>query len=117
MSPKVIVSARRRVPMLTNWAVLPGMRVQCDGLVLWVGSSSSRGGAPPYLGLYFAAKAAEGSLAISYAAELARFGIETTIVVPAHSRRAPTTSQTPAVPPMTMSPRLTRNGMRASWMK
>jgi NAD(P)-dependent dehydrogenase (short-subunit alcohol dehydrogenase family) len=65
-----------------NRAVLPAMRVQRDGLVLWVGSSSSRGGTPPYLGPYFAAKAAEDALAVSYAAELTRFGIETTIVVP-----------------------------------
>jgi NAD(P)-dependent dehydrogenase (short-subunit alcohol dehydrogenase family) len=42
-----------------NRAVLPAMRAQRDGLVLWVGSSSSRGGTPPYLGPYFAAKAAE----------------------------------------------------------
>jgi NAD(P)-dependent dehydrogenase (short-subunit alcohol dehydrogenase family) len=53
-----------------------------DGLVIWVGSSSSRGGTPPYLGPYFAAKAAEDAMAVSYAAELTRFGIETTIVVP-----------------------------------
>jgi NAD(P)-dependent dehydrogenase (short-subunit alcohol dehydrogenase family) len=65
-----------------NRAVLPLMRAQRDGLVLWVGSSSSRGGTPPYLGPYFAAKAAEDALAVSYAAELTRFGIETTIVVP-----------------------------------
>jgi NAD(P)-dependent dehydrogenase (short-subunit alcohol dehydrogenase family) len=65
-----------------NRAVLPVMRAQRDGLVLWVGSSSSRGGTPPYLGPYFAAKAAEDALAVSYAAELTRFGIETTIVVP-----------------------------------
>jgi NAD(P)-dependent dehydrogenase (short-subunit alcohol dehydrogenase family) len=65
-----------------NRAVLPAMRQQHDGLVLWVGSSSSRGGTPPYLGPYFAAKAAEDALAVSYAAELTRFGIETTIVVP-----------------------------------
>jgi NAD(P)-dependent dehydrogenase (short-subunit alcohol dehydrogenase family) len=65
-----------------NRAVLPTMRAQRDGLVLWVGSSSSRGGAPPYLGPYFAAKAAEDAMAVSYAAELTRFGIETTIVVP-----------------------------------
>jgi len=65
-----------------NRAVLPAMRAQRDGLVLWVGSSSSRGGTPPYLGPYFAAKAAEDALAVSYAAELTRFGIETTIVVP-----------------------------------
>ena len=65
-----------------NRAVLPVMRAQRDGLVLWVGSSSSRGGTPPYLGPYFAAKAAEDALAVSYAVELTRFGIETTIVVP-----------------------------------
>ena len=65
-----------------NRAVLPAMRAQRDGLVLWVGSSSSRGGTPPYLGPYFAAKAAVDALAVSYAAELTRFGIETTIVVP-----------------------------------
>jgi len=65
-----------------NRAVLPCMRAQRDGLVVWIGSSSSRGGTPPYLGPYFAAKAAEDALAVSYAAELTRFGIETTIVVP-----------------------------------
>jgi NAD(P)-dependent dehydrogenase (short-subunit alcohol dehydrogenase family) len=65
-----------------NRAVLPALRARRDGLVLWVGSSSSRGGTPPYLGPYFAAKAAEDALAVSYAAELTRFGIETTIVVP-----------------------------------
>ncbi len=65
-----------------NRAVLPHLRAQRDGLVIWVGSSSSRGGTPPYLGPYFAAKAAEDALAVSYAAELARFGVETTIVIP-----------------------------------
>ena len=65
-----------------NRAVLPVLREQRDGLLVWVGSTSTRGGTPPYLAPYFAAKAAEDSLAVSYAAELARFGIETTIVVP-----------------------------------
>jgi NAD(P)-dependent dehydrogenase (short-subunit alcohol dehydrogenase family) len=65
-----------------NRAALPHLRAQGDGLVVWVGSSSSRGGTPPYLAPYFAAKAAEDALAVSYAAELARFGIDTTIVVP-----------------------------------
>lgn len=65
-----------------NRAVLPSMRERGDGLVIWVGSSSTRGGTPPYLAPYFAAKAAEDALAVSYAAELARFGIGTTIVVP-----------------------------------
>jgi NAD(P)-dependent dehydrogenase (short-subunit alcohol dehydrogenase family) len=65
-----------------NRAAMPHLRRQRDGLLVWVGSSSSRGGMPPYLGPYFAAKAAEDALAVSYAAELARFGIETMIVVP-----------------------------------
>lgn len=65
-----------------NRAALPHLRKQGHGLVLWVGSTSTRGGTPPYLAPYFAAKAAMDSLAVSYAAELARFGIETTIVVP-----------------------------------
>ncbi|MFF1448554.1 SDR family NAD(P)-dependent oxidoreductase [Streptomyces sp. NPDC058274] len=65
-----------------NRAALPQLRAQGHGLVLWVGSTSSRGGTPPYLAPYFAAKAAMDALAVSYAAELARFGIETSIVVP-----------------------------------
>jgi NAD(P)-dependent dehydrogenase (short-subunit alcohol dehydrogenase family) len=65
-----------------NRAVLPHLRAQRDGLLVWIGSTSTRGGTPPYLAPYFAAKAAEDSLAVSYAGELARFGIETTIIVP-----------------------------------
>lgn len=65
-----------------NRAALPYLREQGDGLLVWVGSTSTRGGTPPYLAPYFAAKAALDSLAVSYAAELARFGIDTTIVVP-----------------------------------
>ncbi len=65
-----------------NRAALPILRRQGKGLVVWIGSSSTRGGTPPYLGPYFAAKAAMDSLAVTYAGELARWGIETTIVVP-----------------------------------
>ncbi|MCF3965178.1 SDR family oxidoreductase [Streptomyces fuscigenes] len=65
-----------------NRAALPHLRARQNGLVLWVGSSSTRGGTPPYLAPYFAAKAAMDAFAVSYAAELARFNIETTIVVP-----------------------------------
>ena len=65
-----------------NRAALPHLRNQGSGLLLWVGSTSTRGGTPPYLAPYFAAKAAMDALAVSYAAELARFGVETTIVVP-----------------------------------
>lgn len=65
-----------------NRAALPQLRAQRRGLLLWVSSSSSRGGTPPYLAPYFAAKAAMDSLAVSYAGELARWGIESSIVVP-----------------------------------
>src|SRR2546427_2053458 len=65
-----------------NRAALPQLRKQGKGLVVWVGSSSARGGTPPYLAPYFAAKAGMDALAVSYAGELARWNIETTIVVP-----------------------------------
>jgi NAD(P)-dependent dehydrogenase (short-subunit alcohol dehydrogenase family) len=65
-----------------NRAALPHLRARRQGLVLWVGSSSTRGGTPPYLAPYFAAKAGMDAMAVSYAAELARFGIETSIIVP-----------------------------------
>jgi NAD(P)-dependent dehydrogenase (short-subunit alcohol dehydrogenase family) len=65
-----------------NRAALPFLRGQHSGHVVWVGSSSTRGGTPPYLAPYFAAKAAMDAVAVSYRAELLRFGIETTIVVP-----------------------------------
>jgi NAD(P)-dependent dehydrogenase (short-subunit alcohol dehydrogenase family) len=65
-----------------NRAVLPHMRARKQGLLVWVSSSSSAGGTPPYLSPYFAAKAAMDALAVQYARELARWGIETSIVVP-----------------------------------
>ena len=58
------------------------MRARREGLLVWVSSSSVTGGTPPYLSPYFAAKAGMDSLAVSYARELSRWGIETTIVVP-----------------------------------
>lgn len=65
-----------------NRAALPHLRRQRTGLLVWVGSSSTRGGTPPYLAPYFAAKAAMDSVAVSYSTELSRWGIETTIVLP-----------------------------------
>lgn len=65
-----------------NRAVLPQLRKQKQGLLVWVSSSSSAGGTPPYLAPYFAAKAAMDSLAVLYARELSRWGIETSIIVP-----------------------------------
>jgi NAD(P)-dependent dehydrogenase (short-subunit alcohol dehydrogenase family) len=65
-----------------NRAALPILRRQGCGLVVWVGSSSTRGGTPPYLAPYFAAKAGMDAMAVSYAGELARWNIETSIIVP-----------------------------------
>ncbi|CAN7735128.1 SDR family oxidoreductase [Duganella sp. LjRoot269] len=65
-----------------NKAVLPVMRGQQQGLVLWVSSTTARGGFPPFLGPYAAAKAAMDSIAVTMAYELSRFNIETSIVVP-----------------------------------
>lgn len=72
-----VLSAQR-----VNRAALPQLRKQRQGLVVWVSSSSVRGGTPPFLAPYFAAKAAMDSLAVSYAGELSRWGIETSIVMP-----------------------------------
>ncbi|GAB1332198.1 SDR family NAD(P)-dependent oxidoreductase [Streptomyces sennicomposti] len=65
-----------------NRAALPKMREQGSGLLVWIGSSSTRGGCPPFLAPYFAAKAAMDALAVSYAAEVLPFGIDSAIVVP-----------------------------------
>jgi NAD(P)-dependent dehydrogenase (short-subunit alcohol dehydrogenase family) len=72
-----VLSAQR-----VNRSALPHLRARGTGLVVWVSSSSVRGGTPPFLAPYFAAKAAMDSLAVSYAAELAPAGIETSIIVP-----------------------------------
>jgi NAD(P)-dependent dehydrogenase (short-subunit alcohol dehydrogenase family) len=72
-----VVGAQR-----VNRAALPHLRARGKGLLIWVGSSSTRGGTPPFLGPYFAAKAAMDALAVTYSTELALWGIETTIMVP-----------------------------------
>jgi NAD(P)-dependent dehydrogenase (short-subunit alcohol dehydrogenase family) len=65
-----------------NRAALPHMRRQKQGVLIWVSSSSSAGGTPPYLAPYFGAKAAMDAIAVQYARELSRWGIETSIIVP-----------------------------------
>ncbi len=65
-----------------NRAALPQLRKQGKGLLVWVSSSSSAGGTPPYLAPYFAAKAGMDAMAVVYARELSRWGIETSIIVP-----------------------------------
>ncbi|KAJ9602618.1 hypothetical protein H2200_012811 [Cladophialophora chaetospira] len=65
-----------------NCAVLPHMRRAGRGLLVWVSSGSVYGANAPFLGPYFAAKAAMDSLAQTYQVELTPFGIETCIVVP-----------------------------------
>jgi NAD(P)-dependent dehydrogenase (short-subunit alcohol dehydrogenase family) len=65
-----------------NRVALPQMRKQHQGLLIWVSSSSSAGGTPPYLAPYFASKAGMDAMAVQYARELALWGIETSIIVP-----------------------------------
>jgi NAD(P)-dependent dehydrogenase (short-subunit alcohol dehydrogenase family) len=65
-----------------NRAVLPHMRKQRSGLLVWVSSSSTQGGCPPFLTPYFASKAAMDAFAVHYAGELVLHGIDTAIVVP-----------------------------------
>jgi NAD(P)-dependent dehydrogenase (short-subunit alcohol dehydrogenase family) len=50
-----------------NRAILPRFRAQQSGLLLWIGSTTTRGGHPPFMGPYAAAKAAMDSLAVDYA--------------------------------------------------
>jgi NAD(P)-dependent dehydrogenase (short-subunit alcohol dehydrogenase family) len=101
-----------------NRAARPHLRRQGSGLLVWVGSSSTRGGTPPFLGPYFAAKAAMDALAVTYSSELARWGIETTIIVPGASRKARTTLHTPArLLTKPASPSMTRALMRASLIR
>ena len=64
-----------------NQAFLPMMRERQSGLLLWVGSGSTRV-VPPFSGPYTAAKAAFDGLAESISYETIRFGIGTTIVMP-----------------------------------
>ena len=72
-----VLSAQR-----VNRAALPQLRKQGRGLLVWVSSSSSAGGTPPYLAPYFAAKSGMDAMAVVYARELTRWGIETSIIVP-----------------------------------
>ncbi|VVE26086.1 SDR family oxidoreductase [Pandoraea anhela] len=72
-----VLSAQR-----VNRAVLPQLRAQGQALLIWVSSSSAAGGTPPYLAPYFGAKAAMDAIAVQYACELSRWGIETSIIVP-----------------------------------
>lgn len=65
-----------------NLAVLPYFRQQRKGHLIWISSTSVYGAKGPYLGGYFAAKAAMDTLAQSYARELNPWGIETSIISP-----------------------------------
>ena len=91
-----------------NRAMLPHMRQARSGLLVWISSTSVMGGIPPLLGPYFAAKAGMDQLAVAYARELAPLGIETAIVVPGATPRAPTISPTPATQTTRNAPTRTR---------
>ncbi len=92
-----------------NRAVLPHLRARRAGL-RGVGVQQQLRGwhLSPYLAPYFAAKNGMDALALGYARELALWGIETSIIVPAHSPRARTTSPMPAPWPTRRSSTPTR---------
>lgn len=71
-----VLSAQR-----VNRSVLPYMRRVREGLLVWLSHSATAGGGAPYCAPHMAAMAALDSLAVQYARELARWGIETSIVV------------------------------------
>src|SRR5712671_4594795 len=99
-----------------NRVALPQMRKQRQGLLIWVSSSSSAGGTPPYLAPYFASKAGMDAMAVQYARELALWGIETSIPRLLYRVRLPearTISRIPALPrtkpvPLNTTPARTR---------
>jgi NAD(P)-dependent dehydrogenase (short-subunit alcohol dehydrogenase family) len=64
-----------------NRAALPSMRERESGLLLWIGSGSTRA-VPPFLAPYTAAKAAFDSYAESTAWDVGVYGIESTILMP-----------------------------------
>jgi NAD(P)-dependent dehydrogenase (short-subunit alcohol dehydrogenase family) len=73
-----VVSTQR-----VNRAVLPHLRRQKQGLVVWVSSSSSTGGStPPYLALYFRGKSRHGRDGRRLCEGTEPLGIETSIIVP-----------------------------------
>ena len=65
-----------------NRAALPELRKQRKWSSRLGVEQQCSGGTPPYLAPYFAAKAGMDALAVVYARELARWGIETSIIVP-----------------------------------
>jgi len=91
-----------------NRAALPQLRKQKRGLVVWVSSSSAAGGTPPYLAPYFAAKAGMDAMAVVYARELTRWGIETSSLFREHSLAARITSRTLDHPPTRRVPQNTK---------
>lgn len=79
-----VLSAQR-----VNRSALPHLRARGDGLLVWVSSSSVRGGTPPFQAPYFAAKAAMDSLAVSYAITSRTRGRRATPREPPNTRRVP----------------------------
>lgn len=68
-------------PHRVNRVVLPHLRSQQRGLLLWTTGANSSHEDPRFMGPTTATKAAIDSLAADYAYEVGRFGIETSIVI------------------------------------
>src|SRR2546427_2232062 len=82
-----------------NRAALPQLRKQRRGLVIWVSSTSSAGGTPPYLAPYFAAKAGMDALAVVYARELTGWGFGPSFLLRGPFTGGPNTFPHPGRPP------------------
>lgn len=63
-------------------AILPHMRHRSQGLVVWLASNAAAGGAAPCHAFHCSIAAGVEAMAVQYARELARWGIETSIVMP-----------------------------------
>ncbi len=69
----------------------------------------------PFIAPYFAAKAGEDALAVSYAAELALFGIDTAIVIPGAFTTGTNHYVTPGTPQTPQSWPSTTPSTENSW--
>ena len=95
-----------------NRAALPHLRKQGSGLLLWVGSSSTHGGCPPFLAPYFAAKAAMNRSPSVMPANSFDSELILRLSSPAHLHPERIISPTPVIPQILIVSRNTTNFTR-----
>ena len=100
-----------------NRAVLPRLRAQGDGLVLWVGTQA-RAAAPRPTSARTSRRRRQRTRSRSATPPSSPgSGSRRRSSCPARSRRAPTTSPTPDAPPTSTSRRPTKPSTRGSWTR